>query len=243
MPPSEEKFKEVQNAYDTLSDPEKRKQYDSFGAANGRPGFDPRNFDFGRGGGGNFNDQRSRRSRRPLRWALRGPRRPRRQRPPPTARARLRRRGRGQPLVRGLAARTRDEDPGRDHDRLSRLRRQWRGARHGARDLSRVPRPRCRRREPGDVRALRAVPALPRERNRDREALPQLRRQRPRAADEALHGQDPRRSQERHARQAQGKGRGRRRRVAPQATCSSSRGSSPRSSSTAAEPISSSTCP
>jgi molecular chaperone DnaJ len=49
---SEEKFKEVQNAYDTLSDPEKRKSYDTFGSANGRPGFDPRNFNFG--GGGNF---------------------------------------------------------------------------------------------------------------------------------------------------------------------------------------------
>jgi len=49
---AEEKFKEVQNAYDVLSDPDKRKQYDSFGSTNGRPGFDPRNFDFG--GGGNF---------------------------------------------------------------------------------------------------------------------------------------------------------------------------------------------
>jgi molecular chaperone DnaJ len=48
---AEEKFKEVQNAYDVLSDPEKRKNYDTFGTANGRPGFDPRNFDFGRGGG------------------------------------------------------------------------------------------------------------------------------------------------------------------------------------------------
>jgi molecular chaperone DnaJ len=50
---AEEKFKEVQNAYDVLSDPEKRKQYDTFGSANGRVGFDPRNYNFG-GGGGNF---------------------------------------------------------------------------------------------------------------------------------------------------------------------------------------------
>lgn len=50
---AEEKFKEVQNAYDTLSDPEKRKQYDRFGSSNGRRGPDPRDFNFG-GGGGNF---------------------------------------------------------------------------------------------------------------------------------------------------------------------------------------------
>ena len=48
---AEEKFKEVQNAYDVLSDEEKRKQYDRFGSANGRPGPDPRDFNFG----GNFN--------------------------------------------------------------------------------------------------------------------------------------------------------------------------------------------
>src|SRR5256886_15982418 len=53
---AEEKFKEVQNAEDVLSEPEQRKQYDRFGAANGRPGFDPRNFDFSRGGNFTVND-------------------------------------------------------------------------------------------------------------------------------------------------------------------------------------------
>jgi molecular chaperone DnaJ len=52
---AEAKFKEVQAAYDTLSDSERRKQYDKFGSADGRaqggPGgwtnFDPSAFDFG----------------------------------------------------------------------------------------------------------------------------------------------------------------------------------------------------
>lgn len=35
---AEERFKEVQGAYDVLSDDEKRKAYDTFGSANGRPG-------------------------------------------------------------------------------------------------------------------------------------------------------------------------------------------------------------
>jgi molecular chaperone DnaJ len=52
---AEEKFKEVQNAYDVLSDAEKRKQYDRFGDANGRRGFDPGDFNF-RGGDFNVGD-------------------------------------------------------------------------------------------------------------------------------------------------------------------------------------------
>jgi molecular chaperone DnaJ len=62
-PGSEERFKEVQSAYDVLSDPEKRAQYDRFGAANGRPGpgpaggttFDFSDFDLGDIFGGLFN--------------------------------------------------------------------------------------------------------------------------------------------------------------------------------------------
>lgn len=47
---AEERFKEIQGAYDVLSDPDKRKQYDAFGAADGRSGFPGggnAGFDFG----------------------------------------------------------------------------------------------------------------------------------------------------------------------------------------------------
>lgn len=71
---AEERFKEVQQAYDVLSDPDKRKQYDRFGSQNGRPG--PAgganvNFDFDLGDifGGLFGGggARTRATRQPLR--------------------------------------------------------------------------------------------------------------------------------------------------------------------------------
>src|SRR3954447_3821094 len=46
-PGNEERFKEVQGAYDVLSDPDKRKQYDTVGSTNGRAAPGGTTYDFG----------------------------------------------------------------------------------------------------------------------------------------------------------------------------------------------------
>ena len=162
---AEAKFKEVQTAYDVLSDPEKRKQYDAVGngrVRGGGPGgvpfdFNLQDFDLGDMFGGVFNrGQRGGAA-------------------PSAAAARRRHRGGRQPLVRGLAQGRADADPGRGRDRLPRVRRQRRAAGNGADHLPGVQRPRrdCRSRRASSrsrSRARAAAATAPSSRSRARTA-------------------------------------------------------------------------
>ena len=194
----------------------------------------------GRRAGGVRLRGRRRRSRRPVRRPLRrraaAAARRSAARPPRRATSR----STVQPLVRGLAAgRRRSRIPVELEAACATCRGT--GAEPGT---APVVCPQCRgrgvvAREPGPVRALPAVPALPRQRHgRSRSRARHVPRHRPRAADEALQGEDPSRA----SRTARASGSTARARpgtaAARRATSTSSRGSRRRRSSSAAAPTS-----
>ena len=199
-PAAEERFKQIAQANEVLSDPEKRQQYDLLGEAGMRGaapggGFDPRMFNqdgidisdllggiFGRGGRG-------------------GPR-------ASAAAARPRPRGGRDHLVPRQPERRARLDRGRGAGALHRLPRLRRSAGHGPEHVPGLRRPRRARAGPGLLLALAAVPALRRHRSRDRAPVRQLRRARLDAAPAPLCRADPGRHQGRRAHPPARQGRG-----------------------------------
>ncbi len=172
---AEDRFKEVQGAYDLLSDAEKRKQYDSFGAAGPR----------GAGPGRRRVRVREHRPLRPARAVRRDLRPWRRASRPPTAGAWRRPRVSRSPLVRGCALGCSGQGAGRRRRSLSNVQRIGRRARHLSDHLPAMRRVGHRLRLPRAVRALAALPPLPRERPHRREPVQDLPWDGPGAGDEA----------------------------------------------------------
>ena len=198
-PSAEEKFKDVQAAYDILSDAEKRQAYDRFGAA-GRParasaraGMRFENVDLGDSptSSANFGSffGRGQRAARP--------------RPERGADLESRVRISFDDALEGVQVRVPVEIQTACHVCGGS------GAEPGTapRDLPRLRGKRRDRGQPGPLRPLPPVSALSRERRRSSTALQELPRHRPRARHPALPGEGAGGRQGRHAHPAQGQGR------------------------------------